>query len=93
MILAALSHHYDLQAARGRLPAFGLTQEKVSFALVLGRNGELLDIEDIRDTTGKKPKWTLLAVPASFKRSGPVQSGSVQSERIWRSSLATFSAS
>jgi CRISPR-associated protein Csd1 len=70
MILTALTRHYEHQSQRGRLPAFGLTQEKVSFALVLGREGQLQDVEDIRDTSGKKPKWTSLEVPASFKRSG-----------------------
>lgn len=70
MIFASLVQHYERLAARGELPAFGFTQEKISFVLVLDRNGALQDIEDIRTTDGKKPKPVLLTVPASFKRSG-----------------------
>lgn len=70
MIFSALAQHYDRQAKRGKLPAFGLTQEKISFALLLAKDGTLVDVDDIREHTGKKRKWKLLTVPASFKRSG-----------------------
>ena len=70
MIFSALAQHYDRQAKRGKLPAFGLTQEKISFALLLAKDGTLVDVDDIRDDDGKKPKWKLLTVPASFKRPG-----------------------
>ncbi|SAL65023.1 type I-C CRISPR-associated protein Cas8c/Csd1 [Caballeronia telluris] len=70
MIFSALAQHYDRQAKRGKLPAFGLSQEKISFALLLAKDGTLVDVDDIRDHEGKRPKWKLLTVPASFKRPG-----------------------
>jgi CRISPR-associated protein Csd1 len=70
MIFSSLVQYYERLAARGKLPAFGLTQEKISFALVLARDGALRDIQDIRTIENKKPRWALLTVPASFKRPG-----------------------
>jgi CRISPR-associated protein Csd1 len=70
MIFAALVQYYERLAARGKLPAFGLTQEKISFELVLDRDGALVDIQDLRTIENKKPRWAVLTVPASFKRPG-----------------------
>ena len=70
MILSALNDYYHRLVERqdeGIAP-FGYSQEKISYALILSEGGELVDVQDIRDTSGKKPVPTLLTVPQPPKR-------------------------
>ena len=65
MILQALASYYDrlvAQDAPGISP-FGYSPEKISYAIVLSSRGELVQVQDIRDTSGKKPQPRLLSVP------------------------------
>jgi len=70
MILTALVEYYERLAAQGKVPAFGLTQEKVGYSILLNRDGKVKDVINLSDCADKKSKWTMLTVPASFKRSG-----------------------
>ncbi|PNU21022.1 type I-C CRISPR-associated protein Cas8c/Csd1 [Geothermobacter hydrogeniphilus] len=75
MILHALNSYYqrmqdDPDAA---MPAFGTSIENISFALVLGEDGSLRDIEDLREGGGKKLKPRKLPVPAAVTRTSGVK--------------------
>lgn len=76
MILSALNDYYYRlmdREAEGIAP-FGYSQEKISFALVLSEHGELVDVQDIRDTSGKKPRARSLTVPQPEKRTSGIKS-------------------
>jgi CRISPR-associated protein Csd1 len=68
--LQALVARYDRLAATGEVPAYGYSWEKISYALVIGQDGGLLDVQPLLNTSGKKPQPTLWLVPQATKRSG-----------------------
>ncbi|SAL16655.1 CRISPR-associated protein (Cas_Csd1) [Caballeronia sordidicola] len=70
MIIKSLAEYYERLAAQGKVPAFGLTQEKIGYSILLDHDGKVRDIVNLSDPTEKKSKWLMLTVPASFKRSG-----------------------
>ncbi|WP_310609946.1 type I-C CRISPR-associated protein Cas8c/Csd1 [Limnohabitans sp.] len=57
-------------SGQARVPPFGFTDENISYCLVLSKTGDLVDIQDVRDSSEKKPKARRLSVPQSFKRPG-----------------------
>lgn len=64
-ILQSLESYYR------RLPGVaepGWSPEKFGWSIVLSRQGEPVDVEDIHDLLGKKPRPKLHAVPAAVKR-------------------------
>lgn len=63
MILAALNDYYERLAAQGRVPEPGFSRENISYALVFSPDGKPLAIDDLRDTSGKKPRPILCTVP------------------------------
>ena len=72
MILQALNRYYERlieQDAEDVAPA-GCSPEKISFEILLRPDGGVAQVNDIRDTSGKKPQPRTLLVPASFKRPG-----------------------
>ncbi|MCB1920412.1 MAG: type I-C CRISPR-associated protein Cas8c/Csd1 [Candidatus Competibacteraceae bacterium] len=69
MILTALHDYYQRLVEEQQVPLFGYSEEQISYVLVLSRDGQLVDVQDIRDTSGKKPVPRRLAVPQSPKRS------------------------
>ncbi len=73
MILTALKQYYDRLRAepdkKDAIPEFSFSSEKIDFALVLNKNGNLVSVEDVRDTSGKKPISRRMLVPQSVKRS------------------------
>ena len=75
MILSALNEYYQRLLARGQedISTFGYSMEKISYALVLNAEGTLVDVNDIRDTFGKKPSPCLLNVPQPEKRTVGIQ--------------------
>ena len=73
-VLNALAVHYDRLRANGRAPEYGYSREPVSFAIVLAPNGDVVDVTDLRDTTGKQPRPTRYAVPEAVTRSVNVAS-------------------
>jgi CRISPR-associated protein Csd1 len=79
MILSSLAQYYqrladtpDALTGLARVPSYGFSDEKISYVLVLSRDGRLLDVQNHIDTSGKKPQPKLVSVPRPEKRtSGP----------------------
>ena len=76
MILQALNRYYERlieQQAEDVAPA-GCSPEKISFEILLTPDGDVVQINDIRDTSGKKPLPRMLNVPQAEKRTVGVKS-------------------
>ena len=73
-ILQALAGHYDRLAARGVAPAFGFSNEKISYAILLSRDGQAVDVQSLQDMSGKKPQPSIRAVPQPVKRTSGIAS-------------------
>lgn len=67
-VLQALGRYYERMLARGEAEPRGFSREKISFAIVLDRNGEPVDVDDLRETRGKKQLPVLRDVPAAVTR-------------------------
>ncbi|MDR2871607.1 MAG: type I-C CRISPR-associated protein Cas8c/Csd1 [Xanthomonadaceae bacterium] len=67
MILQSLDRYYHRVSARPdtRIAQYGYSTEKISYAILLTPDGEIADVHDIRDTSGKKPMPRMLNVPSS----------------------------
>lgn len=64
-ILQALNRYYD------RIPDVaepGWSQEKFGWCIVLGPDGRVVDVENLHDLLGKKPRVKAYTVPAAVKR-------------------------
>ena len=68
-ILKALGGHYDRLAANDKAPKYGYSNEPISFVIVLSRNGEAVDVMDLRDLSGNKPRPTRRLLPQPVPRS------------------------
>ncbi len=70
MILTALNNYYDRLTEQGNpdISPYGFSQEKISYALVISPEGELVDVVDLRDTSAKKPRPSMYLVPQPPKR-------------------------
>ncbi|MFB6224832.1 MAG: type I-C CRISPR-associated protein Cas8c/Csd1 [Candidatus Paceibacteria bacterium] len=75
MILTALYNYYErlIRDPDITLPRLGYSYENISFALVLSKQGTLVDVMDLRDTSGKKPQPLYMVVPQSEKRSSGIK--------------------
>jgi len=75
MILQALSNYYERMATvpESGMPPYGTSVENISFALVLGEDGTLRDIEDLREQIGKKKRPRKILVPAAEKKASGVK--------------------
>ena len=75
MILQALKNYYDRMVADpdAQMPALGTSVESISFALVLGQDGDLLAIEDLREQAGKKLRPRIMPVPAAVTRTSGIK--------------------
>ena len=75
MILHALKGYYErmLAAPDSSMPPFGTSIENISFALVLGEDGTLRDVEDLREPDGKKLRPRKLPVPAAEKKANGIK--------------------
>lgn len=76
MILQALVRYYQRLMARGAggIAAYGYSPEKISYEIVLAPDGAVLAVNDIRDTTGKKPQPQVLEVPQPENRTVGIKS-------------------
>ncbi len=75
MILQALNRYYErliAQDAKGIAPP-GFSPEKISFEVLLTPAGEIVQVNDIRDTSGKKPLPRTLNVPQGEKRTAGIK--------------------
>lgn len=72
MILQALYKYYNILQDEGTddLPKEGFSVQKVSFALIISKNGELKGIMDLRDSNGKKILPHEMLVPEQKGRAG-----------------------
>jgi len=74
MILQALTQYYGRllkQGAEGVAPP-GYSPGKISYEIVLAADGRVAAVNDIRDTSGKKPRPGSLIVPQPPKRSSNI---------------------
>lgn len=74
MILSALNEYFERLSRRGRVPAYGYSEEKISYVLVISTDGVLADVQDIRETSGKNPRPKPLVVPQPEKRASGIKS-------------------
>ena len=73
-ILQALAGHYDRLASKGDAPTYGFSNEKISYAIVLSRDGQAVDVQSLQDMSGKKPRPGVRAVPRPVKRTSGIAS-------------------
>lgn len=64
-ILQALNRYYDRIDG---IAEEGWSQEKFGWCIVLGPNGQVVDVESLHDLSGKKPRVRPHTVPAAVKR-------------------------
>ncbi|MDT3672034.1 MAG: type I-C CRISPR-associated protein Cas8c/Csd1 [Aromatoleum sp.] len=81
MILQALVRYYQrllekrsAHPSSGGIAPYGYSPEKISYEIVLGPDGAVRAVNDIRDTTGKKPQPRMLDVPQPEKRTVGINS-------------------
>lgn len=81
MILTALTEYYqrlqtnpDVESGLARVPSFGFSEEKIGYILVLSKDGDVVDVLNNMDTSGKKPVPKLTSVPRPVKRTSGVKS-------------------
>lgn len=76
MILQALADYYQrlLERREEGLAPFGYSSEKISYEILLAADGRVVQVNDIRDTTGKKPVPQVMNVPQPEKRTVGIQS-------------------
>ncbi|MDI5984634.1 type I-C CRISPR-associated protein Cas8c/Csd1 [Halomonas sp. M4R5S39] len=72
MILTALNDYYQRLAEEEKVPLPGFSSEKVSFCLVFSQDGKPLQIGDLRDTTGKKPRPRPCQMPVDKRRTSGI---------------------
>ncbi|MCE8021681.1 type I-C CRISPR-associated protein Cas8c/Csd1 [Halomonas sp. MCCC 1A11036] len=72
MILSALNDYYQRLASQDKVPVSGFSSEKISYALVFSREGEPVAIDDLRDTSGQKPRPRPLQVPVDKRRTSGI---------------------
>ena len=73
-ILQALAGHYDRLVAGGAAPDYGYSRERISYAIVLSPDGEVVDVISLLDTSGKKARPSLRPVPRPVPRTSGVAS-------------------
>lgn len=70
-ILHSLVGLHERLAADEAAPAFGFSRERISYAIALSSDGEVVDVLDVRETSpGEKPRPRGCVVPQAVKRSG-----------------------
>lgn len=75
MILQALHGYYERMSADpdSGMPPYGTSMENISFALVLDGDGNLRDIEDLRELDGKKLRPRKILVPIAEKKASGIK--------------------
>lgn len=76
MILQALARYYQrlIERETKGIAPYGYSPEKVSYSILLSPEGEVAQVVDIRDTTGKKPQPRMMSVPQPEKRTAGIKS-------------------
>jgi len=75
LILQELNRYYErkMDESEATIPPYGTSVENISFALVLGDDGELLDVEDLRLQDGKQLRPRKMVVPAAEKKASGIK--------------------
>jgi len=75
MILQALTRYYRRLLARdgSGIAPYGFSPEKISYAIMLDKEDGSFVVDDIQDTSGKKPLPQLLTVPQPAKRTAGIK--------------------
>ena len=75
MILHALNSYYErmLNTPGSGMPPFGTSLENVSFAVVLGEDGTLHGVEDLREQNGNSLRPRRMPVPAAVTRTSGIK--------------------
>lgn len=89
MILQALNGYYERLAKDpdSGMPPFGTSIENISFALVLGEDGTLRGVEDLREQEGNKLRSRRMPVPAAETRTS-----GVKANFLWDKAAYVFGA-
>ncbi len=89
MILQALKGYYDrlVDDPESGMPPLGTSIENISFALVLGEDGKLRGVDDLRVQEGKKLFPRKMPVPAAVTRTS-----GVKPNFLWDKSSYVFGA-
>ena len=69
-ILHSLTDLYDRLESDNGAPSFGFSRENISYAIVLSPSGSLVDVQDLREMSGKTPRPRRIEVPRAVKRTG-----------------------
>lgn len=72
MILSALNDYYQRLAEEEKVPLPGFSSEKISFCLVFSKEGKPLQVIDLRDTSGKRPRPSSRQVPVDKRRTSGI---------------------
>lgn len=84
-VLAALDRYYGRMAERGEVETVGWSRQKISYALVLSRAGEPVQVTDLREASGKKLVPRRVQVPAPVTRTV-----AVLPNRLWDKTAYAF---
>ncbi len=83
-ILQALDSYYGRMAERGEADDLGFTRENIGYSIVLGREGSLRDVIDLRQNLRGK----LRPLPMSVPR--PKRTSNIQSNFLWDKTAYAF---
>ena len=67
-VLDALARRYDQLQARGEAPPYGFSRERISFAIVLSDEGEVVTVSALSERSGDAPGRTVCEVPHAVRR-------------------------
>lgn len=73
MIITALNSYYEHLFEKDEVLPHGFSKEKISYAILLSKDGKVVDVHDVRDTSGKKPQPIYLPVPQPPKRAAGIE--------------------
>ncbi len=87
MILQALKEYYDRMSSEpnSSIAPFGWEKVEISFIIVLKNDGTLINIEDLRENTGKKNKGKMVNVPL-----GEIRTSGIKANLLWDSAEYIF---
>lgn len=72
MILAALSDYYESLKSKELVSGVGYATAPISYVLVINENGLLVDVEDVRDLSARKPRPKSFLVPQQGTRTSGI---------------------
>jgi CRISPR-associated protein Csd1 len=77
VILQALAGYYErlLDVGADGIAPYGYSPEKISYEIVLAADGRVAAVNDIRDTSAKKPRPRVMIVPQPPKRASNIAPG------------------